>query len=215
MLTYTPDRWHNATNSPASHLQRQYSTPRVWYRRSVMVPAITSSESSHYADERYVTAAAIFDLGSRSIQGLVDSCPWAVVVFFPGRDFIVVLVSCADRMAWVNAARLAGARAWYLMAEDHGELYQYRQRSPDEESYTPGRLGAKRGSKGINHEEVREDMLRGYYNDAQLAEKYSVTRQTISNIRKKFGMRSERRKAVRLGRPPKQTGDGNQIAVGD
>ena len=208
MATYTPNRWHNNIGSPAPHLQRQYSTPRAWYRRSVMVPNITNSESSHYSAERYITAAAIVDRGSRIMQALVESVPWAVIIFFPGRDHNIVLVSCADRQAWANAARIAGARAWFVLSEETGQVYQYQPPVEGEEAYNPQRLGAKRGSKGLNHEEVREEMLRGYYNDAQLAEKYRVTRQTISNIRKKFGMRQAPKKPVRLGRPPtRQTTD--------
>ena len=205
MNIYTPNRWHNTSSSNAVHLQRLYSTPRAWYRRSVMTPNITNSESSHYSAERYITAAATFDRGSGAIQALVAAVPWAVVIFYPGRDYSVVMVSTADRQAWANAARMAGARAWYVVSEDSGEVFAYRDPQDGEEPYNPQRLGTKRGSKGINHEEVREELLRGYYNDAELAEKYRVTRQTISNIRKKFGLRLSSN-AVK-GRPKKPVND--------
>ena len=189
MLQYTPGRWHNIIDSPAGFLARQYSTPRAWYRRSVQTGPI-SSESDRFDEEQYVCAAAIFPRGSAAIQALVHDCPWAVVVFFPGRDYSVVLVSVEDRQAWVNAAQLAGAQAWYVIDDSEGRLYRYVKSTElvTAEEYRPRRDGEKRGKKGLNHEEIRDQIIQGYYNDAELAEQYSVTRQTISNIRKKFGI---------------------------
>lgn len=184
---YTPGRWHNAIGSPAGHLARQYSTPRAWYRRSIQSGPV-NSESSIYSDERYVCAAAIFPRGFAALQAMVDSCPWAVIVFYPGRDYIIVLVSCEDRQAWVTTARWAGAIAWYVIDSAEGQLYHYTQQTQltSAQDYRPQRDGEKRGKKGLNHEEIRDQIIQGYYNDAELAEQYSVTRQTISNIRKKF-----------------------------
>lgn len=186
MIQYTPGRWHSHDGMTADQLLRQYSTPFSWYRRSCMMLNVIKSESDVYRERCYITAAAIFDRGSSAIQHMVDQCPWVIVVFYPRRDYTVVVVSSQDSQAWVNQARLAGARAWYV--EEGGQLYTHKMVDSNDPDVMPPRGQRRRGSKNLDHEEVREDLVRGYFNDAQIADKYKVTRQTISNIRKKFGM---------------------------
>jgi hypothetical protein len=159
-----------------------------------MVHSGIKAETNVFDEERYIAAAAIFDRTSSAIQRLTLECPWATVIFYPGRDYAVILVSVSDAQAWVSAARMAGARAWQVL--ESSELYRARTLDQIPRDPMPLFTSGKRGSKNLDHEEVYQDLLSGFFTDAELSEKYQVTRQTISNIRKKYRMPSLRPRAV-------------------
>ena len=94
---YTPGRWHCPSDPAATAhaLMRRYSTPRAWYRKSQHWGSASGQDAELYANERYVTAAAVF--ASRSVpRGLLTEAKWALIVYPPMTQQAVVIVSVQD-----------------------------------------------------------------------------------------------------------------------
>jgi hypothetical protein len=137
-----------------------------------------------FADEAWVRAGLIFRRDdSVNIRRAIDSVPWGIVAYWPIEPIAVVIVSVADPDAFVADYTLS-ALAWNTCYS--GRLYQHvpRVRPPvQEEQPDPHR----RGPRGLDHAIIHDDILRGFLTVEQICVKYSVSRQTLANIRKKFG----------------------------
>lgn len=199
---YTPGKWHTLDSVPLTERQYtlKYGTPKSWFRKSV---PLGTGDGDIYADEQWITNAAVFARGT-DVSSLFESIDWGIVVYWPGNDFIVVLASSNFKEVWTRDACALGARAWYIVEE--GVPYRWVQKvhRDDTANTVQPREASKSGKKGINHEEVADDIRRGYYSATEIAAKYGISKQMIVVIRRKFKIPSARDRARSLGVTPTQ-----------
>jgi hypothetical protein len=190
-----PDRWHDKKLSQALRLQQLYGTPRSWFRRSLHIGKSADLVDLHdAADEQSIRCAAIF--ARKTSLHTLDNC-WSVTIWprigwtcGVQKDWKMIIASPADPGAWIAEARRLGARAWYRTDPTTPE-WQFRAKKhedPQAENYQPPRKRVSGLHGGYDRDALIADLKRGYDTKAKLAEKYQVSKTTITNICKELGL---------------------------
>lgn len=199
-----PDRWHDKKQSLALRLQQLYGTPRSWFRRSVYIQKASDLENIHdAADEDTIRCAAVFPRGTdvNSLTSAWSLVVWPRVGYTCGtvKDWVMVIASPEDSDAWIAQARSIGARAWY-QANSSVKPWRYRaiDRSEPEEDYQPPRLKSSGVHGGYDQSALIADLKTNYYSMTQLAEKYQISKTTVSNIAAREGITKPKRGATHI-----------------
>jgi hypothetical protein len=186
---FATDRWHDHRSNTAQYLRNRFGVPRAWFRRSCSAANAASMTPNPYLEERFVCAAIVYPRAAHAaVARALAAAPWAFVVYWPvmnQRELITVVgVSTADPEAFV-LEHAQEAMAWQVVGD--GELYQYEPRPVVDYRIEAERDYSRRGPRGVDHASVHTDLISGQFTIEEICRRYSITRQTISNIRRKFG----------------------------
>lgn len=187
---FEPNRWYDHRDSTAQQLRTRFSVPTAWFRRSCNVVNAASIIPSPYDDERFITVCLVYPRAAHvKVAQVLALAPWAFVVYWPVLNqkqlITVVGASVADPAAFA-AEHNSLALAWYISST--GQLYTYTPRAIADNYYqqNPFKNYDRRGPKGVDHREVHDALESGQFSVKQICDQYHISRQTISNIRKKF-----------------------------
>jgi len=195
---FAPDRWHDHRDNTAQYLRNRFGTPQAWFRRSCNAANAANMNPNPYLEERYITLAVVYPRSAvRSVAESIAAAPWAFVVYWPvanQRDLITVVgVSVEDTEAFI-AQHTSQALAWYPVSR--GQVYTYTPRPVENYQLEAAVDYQRRGPKGVDHSAVHSDLIAGELSVEAVCNKYGISRQTVSNIRKKFNT-FIRKKSVR------------------
>lgn len=180
MTDIEPNKWHDRSRASSRTLQVRHGIPRTWYRRSLSLGANNTQGPPDYRFEEHINAAVVFHRDGQYRPGVAEA-QWALVVRWPATpDTVTVVAVTADPVAWVKSQIARGARLWWV----YDQYQPYRWRMPD--------LAAQPGpGRKVDHDEVIADFRAGR-RVRDICEHYDISRQTLMNIRAKYGEASPR-----------------------
>lgn len=182
------NQWHDRTRAAARSLQIRYGNPRTWFRRSLHLGNGTALTRDDYKFEDHINAAVVFHKDGQYQQG-IEEAQWALIIRWPATpDLVTVVAVVEDPEAWLRAQIARGARAWYR----YDDYRPYVWRMPEPEDIFAERPPAP-GCR-VNHDSVIEDYKNGV-RVRDICERYSISRQTLMNIRAKYGLASPKHRA--------------------
>ncbi|CAB4154809.1 hypothetical protein UFOVP642_32 [uncultured Caudovirales phage] len=174
-----PERWHNHQGLGSTTLYQTYGTPSAWYRRSYYT--ISKNESDVVKDEyNFIRAAAVFKTGV-PLTPFTVNVEYSLICDIAHRGWKVMLVSCADPVAWLSRAYEAGAVAWWLCSP--GPVFEYVPRVyPDSREETDTMLESSRGPGKYDRDQVMWDLKNSTMSQQAIGNKYGITRSMVSVI---------------------------------
>ena len=209
--TLVANRWYPAFKGVGRSYRNPYPTPQSILRESLGQEEYKWVCKTVTAD--HIRAACVLPRGVPYAH--LTNAPWSLI--YTTSDWVMIIVSVADRYKWIDLCRASGAIAWQT-AHNMTYIYEWTPPALDEngmEIRPPNALGATAvpGSKRADFnvpkkkydraallDDIRSELL----SYEAMSDKYGLTRQTIYNIQKREGIEQTRRLRKDSGKPKKE-----------